>query len=261
MPELSSLSFDRAAGFYDKTRSLTPEAAAEVQAVLAGELRNRGPVLEVGVGTGRIGLLLYEVGIDLTGVDLSEAMLNRLAQNAGGTSPFPVAAADATALPFEDGSFGAALTCHVLHLIPAWKQVIREIARVVGAGGLYLNDLGGWQQMSGPRVELMQHFAEEAGFEMNARGANDVRDVTEVVSSLGGSDRRLNTISLKEATTYEEIIKRLENGTWSCTWQATDKARRGAGKRLRRWAENRYGNLDHKVEYTVPIEWHAYELP
>jgi SAM-dependent methyltransferase len=261
MPELSSLSFDRAAGYYDKTRGLTPEAAAEVQAVLADELHHRGPVLEVGVGTGRIGLLLYEEGIDLTGVDLSEAMLNRLAQNAGGAPPFPVAAADATALPFEDGAFGAALTCHVLHLIPAWKQVIGEIARVVKAGGLYLNDLGGWQQMSGPRVDLMQHFADEAGFEMNARGANDVRDVTEVMASLGGSERRLHTIPLQEATTYEEIIKRLENGTWSCTWQATEAARRAAGERLRSWAKSRYGDLDRKIEHTVPIEWHAYELP
>jgi ubiquinone/menaquinone biosynthesis C-methylase UbiE len=261
MPELSSVSFDRAAGFYDKTRGLTPEAAAEVQAVLADELHHRGPVLEVGVGTGRIGLLLNEAGIDLTGVDLSEAMLNRLAQNAGGASPFPVAAADATALPFEDGSFGAALTCHVLHLIPEWKQVIGEIARVVKAGGLYLNDLGEGQQMSGPRVDLMKHFADEAGFKMTLRGANDVRDVTEVVTSLGGRGRRLHTITLKEAATYEDLIKRLENGTWSCTWQVTDTARRAAGAKLRSWAESRYGDLDQKLEYTVPIEWHAYELP
>lgn len=261
MPELSSLSFDRAAGFYDKTRGLTPEAAAKVRSILTDELRHRGPVLEVGVGTGRIALLLHEDGLDLTGVDLSERMIARLAQNAGGASPFPVAVADASALPFNDGSFGAAYTCHVLHLIPAWKQVIREIARVVKAGGIYLNDLGGGQQMSGPRVDLMQHFADEAGFEMNARGANHVRDVTEVVTSLGGTERRLATVAVNESMTYEEIIEHLEKGTWSCTWETTEATRSAAGERLRSWAEGRYGRLDQNVEYTVPIEWHAYELP
>ena len=53
-----SVSFDRAASFYDATRALTPEAMAAVQALLRSELQGRGRCLEIGVGTGRMALPL-----------------------------------------------------------------------------------------------------------------------------------------------------------------------------------------------------------
>ena len=46
----------------------------------------------------------------------------------------PVALADATALPFPDGTFGAVLASHVLHLIPDWQSAVDE-ARWTRRGG------------------------------------------------------------------------------------------------------------------------------
>ena len=45
---------------------------------LAGELRGRGPVLEPGVGTGRMALPMAAAGIDVIGLDLSVPMLREL---------------------------------------------------------------------------------------------------------------------------------------------------------------------------------------
>jgi ubiquinone/menaquinone biosynthesis C-methylase UbiE len=255
-----SLSFDRAADYYDKTRALAPEAQAAVTRLLTTELTDREPVLETGVGTGRIALALNRAGVDMFGTDLSGPMLRRLVQNAGGLQSFPLCVADAATLPFRKASFGAALTCHVLHLIPAWQQVLSEIVRVVRPGGLYLNELGGWHQLSGPRVDMMRFFAEEAGFSMMARGANKVDEVDRMMISLGAGVRPLPTITHTESSTYEEIIGHLEKGTWSCTWQTTDAARRAAGARLRPWAAERYGDLSQSLEYSIQIAWRAYDL-
>ena len=110
-----SISFDRAATYYDRTRRITLEASADLTRLLAGELEGRGRALEIGVGTGLIGLPLHQAGVPLAGVDVSPAMLGELRRKAGGAWPFPIAVADATRLPFADRTFGGA----VAHADPA----------------------------------------------------------------------------------------------------------------------------------------------
>ncbi|MDP9250329.1 MAG: class I SAM-dependent methyltransferase [Chloroflexota bacterium] len=133
-----SLSFDRAVAFYDRTRRLSPDAAARIAEILAAELRGRGRCLEVGVGNGRMALPLHGRSIPMAGIDLSMEMLRSLVDRADGTAPFPLAVADATEAPFRDGTFGAALACHVLHLIRPWRRALGEMARVVRPGGVVL---------------------------------------------------------------------------------------------------------------------------
>ena len=121
---MDSVGFDRAAEYYDRTRAISDQALGRMVDVLEEELRGRGPCLEVGVGTGMISLPLAAAGVPLTGVDLSEPMLAKLAEKAGGRPPFPVALADATALPFAGQAFGGMLMRHVLHLIPRWQRAL-----------------------------------------------------------------------------------------------------------------------------------------
>src|SRR6267154_2367198 len=108
-----SVNFDRAAGFYDSSRTLSPEGEAGVTQLLGAELAGAGRCLEIGVGTGRIALPLHRSGIPMAGVDISPLMVDRLVAKAGGRHPFPLALADATALPFADDTFGAGLAAHV----------------------------------------------------------------------------------------------------------------------------------------------------
>ncbi|MPZ69228.1 MAG: methyltransferase domain-containing protein, partial [Actinobacteria bacterium] len=122
-----SVSFDRAAGYYDGTRSLSPGAEGAITELLAGQLAGLGSILEIGVGTGRISLPLHAAGIDMTGVDLSLPMMEVLRRKNGGRAPFPLGLADATRLPFADDSFGGAVVCHVFHLIPPWTEAADEL--------------------------------------------------------------------------------------------------------------------------------------
>src|SRR5581483_6281646 len=101
-----AVSFDRAAEYYDATRALSPAVEQAVTALLAGELAGHGRCLEIGVGTGRIALPLLRAGVEMLGVDLSRAMMARIAAKSDGVALLPLAQADATRLPFRDHSFG-----------------------------------------------------------------------------------------------------------------------------------------------------------
>src|SRR5437879_12063053 len=118
---MGSIAFDQAADYYDRTRRLDPDVHAAVIDLLAGELRGRGRCLEVGVGTGRIALDLHRSGVRMAGVDISRPMLAKLVEKAGGRAPFPLAVADATALPVAAERVGGVVICHVLHLIASWR--------------------------------------------------------------------------------------------------------------------------------------------
>jgi len=78
-----SLSFERAAGFYDRTRALPVTAQEEVFALLQEELAGAQACLEIGVGTGRVAIPLAATGVVVHGVGSSPEMLARLAAKPG----------------------------------------------------------------------------------------------------------------------------------------------------------------------------------
>lgn len=75
---------ERFADVYDEWYGAVSDIAATVE-VLA-ELAGGGPVLELGVGTGRLALPLVERGLEVHGVDASPAMLDRLRDKPGGAA-------------------------------------------------------------------------------------------------------------------------------------------------------------------------------
>src|SRR3990170_2085303 len=118
------ISFDRVADVYDETRGLPPTPLAKAVGVLAEELQGKR-VLEIGVGTGRYAVPLQKSGIRVVGVDIAPKMVERgLAKGLR-----DVVFADGARLPFRDGSFDAATSNHVLHLVPDWRGGLR------GGGG------------------------------------------------------------------------------------------------------------------------------
>ena len=258
-----SVSFDRAASYYDATRATSPEAEGLQTDLLVGELEGRGLALEIGVGTGRIALPLHRRGVPLAGVDLSTEMLAVLAGKAGGSMPFPVAVADAARLPFADGAFGAALASHVLHLVGDLDGTLDELVRVVGGGGLILLDVGAGG--SGYRTEWWRDardvFADAAGIERR-RDPGELRArVSEGLRARGATLRPLAPIEETIRTTPEERIAQLEDGLYSFTWSATEDQRRRGADALRERARDRFGSLAEPVEVTRRIQWLAYDLP
>ncbi|WP_305875671.1 class I SAM-dependent DNA methyltransferase, partial [Helicobacter pylori] len=76
---------ERVAAKYDETSAemFDPAAVEPVVAFLA-ELTGSGAALELGIGTGRIALPLARRGVDVHGIELSQAMVARLRAKPGG---------------------------------------------------------------------------------------------------------------------------------------------------------------------------------
>jgi SAM-dependent methyltransferase len=84
------------------------------------------PVLDVGCGEGELARHLPAGA--WVGVDSSREMLAR--------APRPNVLADATSLPFPDGSFASAALLYVLYHLPDPRQALAETDRVLRPGGL-----------------------------------------------------------------------------------------------------------------------------
>src|SRR5947199_5753256 len=78
---------------------LDTEGAVEALAELAGS----GPVLELAIGTGRLALPLAERGLEVHGVDASEAMVAKLREKPAGDA-IPVTMGNFADVPV-DGSY------------------------------------------------------------------------------------------------------------------------------------------------------------
>lgn len=98
----------------------------------------RGCVLEIGIGTGR-NIPLYRADVELTGVDLSPAMLEVARQRARDLArTVELHVADADTLPFMDGSYDVVVSTLVLCTIPSPEHALAEVHRVLRPGGRLL---------------------------------------------------------------------------------------------------------------------------
>jgi SAM-dependent methyltransferase len=106
--------------------------------------RRPGPfarALEIGAGTGYFTLNLIQEGVIASGVctDVSPGMLEALRANAERLGlAVETVAADAAALPFEDGGFDLVLGHAVLHHLPELERAFAEFIRVLRPGGVLL---------------------------------------------------------------------------------------------------------------------------
>lgn len=106
-------------------------------------------VLDVGCGTGVIGLLLAEMGHQVTGIDLSEAMMAKARGKADAQKiPIELRAGDAEHLPFSDGSFDVVVNRHLLWTLPHPDTALKEWHRVLKKGGVVLIIDGIWKDKS-----------------------------------------------------------------------------------------------------------------
>jgi ubiquinone/menaquinone biosynthesis C-methylase UbiE len=255
-----SVSFDRAADRYDETRRLTVEASRATVELIGSELRGRQPCLEIGVGTGLIALPIHDAGVRVVGLDLSAAMLRKLAEKSGGRPAFPVLRGDATRLPFHDAAFGGAIARHVLHLIPRWNAAVAELVRVVRPGGVLLLNIG---SDDGPWQELQDRLEAAAGPRSSRVGltAKDDASLDGTLERLGARFRELPPVWEQSDSTPARYFDEAEGRVFSWTWKVPADRLTAAIDTTRAWAEERFGSLDAVLEPRYPMVWRAYDVP
>ncbi len=106
----------------------------EKQAVLDAMAPVEGRrVLEIACGTGRFTVMLAERGAEVTGIDISAAMLARGRERARATRTgdrLEFLRGDAGRLPFPDGAFDTVLAMRFFHLASTPTRFLSEMRRV-----------------------------------------------------------------------------------------------------------------------------------
>jgi len=178
-------SYARWAPVYDKTFGAITNAGRQ----RAVEYINQraGTVLEVGVGTG-LSLEHYAPGIQVTGIDFSEDMLQKARDKVQALSLGHVRALtqmDARELEFPDNHFETVAAMHVLSVVPEPERVMSEIARVCKPGG---------------KVVITNHFQRQRGFLSSLE-----RIFAPLANTIGWhSDFRIETILKEDVLEVEE---------------------------------------------------------
>lgn len=126
--------FDRIAPVYDfMNRAMTMGLDRRWRTLTAGAVvRPDNRVLDVCCGTGDLALAAARAGGRVTGVDFSQAMLARARAKA---PELDWVQADATALPFPDGSFDVVTVGFGVRNLADLEAGLRELARVLVPGG------------------------------------------------------------------------------------------------------------------------------
>ena len=97
-------------------------------------------ILDVGTGTGYFAILLSQLGHKVSGIDLTDAMLQEARENAEFYHVSPVfRQMDAQNLDFPDQSFDLVISRNLTWTLPDPEAAYREWMRVLKKGGILLN--------------------------------------------------------------------------------------------------------------------------
>ncbi len=249
----TSVAFDRAAVFYDRTRGFPSGVDLEVARGICrlASLRPRDQLLELGIGTGRLALPLAQTGLSVWGIDLSRPMLEVLGTKPGGRH-IPVVEGDITALPFATARFEAVLAVHVLHLVAAWRQALQEAARVLKPAGAFLLGWGGHADPGSPMGEVRERWRAAViarGGSVERPGEHDPR---RVIATLEGMGFRLaaeeDIASWTTWTSLAEVLHTIEERVFSDAWAVPESIHQAALQEVRRWLREIGAELEKPLQ-------------
>ncbi len=252
-----SVSYDRAADFYDATRRLPPAVAHKLTDALMAELKaaEAGYILEVGIGTGRISRPLAEQGVRVCGTDIAPRMLAKLREQLGVEHRQPdILLGDATHLPVASSSFRAILAFHVLHLVSSLEDAARELRRVLAPSGVLIRSMTSypgenpWQAYVAKSTELM----EGRGYAVRTRVSRE--QIRAALAAVGGSRRVRAFAEDEERNTPQQNLDRIRRRVDSWTWQMPDEVFADFMRDFEPWYRQHYGDMEREYVQSVLYE-------
>jgi len=140
------------------------------QAMRLLDIKRNDHVLEIGIGTG-LNLPLYPTHCHITGIDLSEEMLEKAQDKIIelGLNSVTLKVMDATVMDFGDSEFDSAVATYTISAVPDPVGVLREMRRVVKPGGsiVLLNHFRSDRRVVGRLEDLVSPVCTRLGWKSN----------------------------------------------------------------------------------------------
>ena len=119
-------------------------------------------ILDVGTGTGYLAAILSESGHSVTGLDMTEGMLEKAKEKAKESGLFiNYELGDAENLHFEDNTFDIVVCRYLLWTLPDPKKALSEWSRVVKPGGQIVIIEGKWRDSS--LISHLKRYSKKIG--------------------------------------------------------------------------------------------------
>jgi ubiquinone/menaquinone biosynthesis C-methylase UbiE len=252
LPSMSA--FDSVAPTFDRHRALPDGAPEAIRAAVLNAVETASPrLLDLGAGTGRIGLPFVAAGDDYAGVDLSFGMLSEFKRRAAECARAPrLVQADGEQLPFCDATFDAVMLIQVFGGMRGWRRLLVEARRVLRGGGVLV---------------LGRTVAPPDGLDARMK-----QQLSLLLGEIGAPAKRTNTRQDAQDWLEQEARgTRLVAATWTASRTARgfiERHRTGARfsalpapvkeeamRRLAAWAATAFGSLD-----AASTEPHEFEL-
>jgi ubiquinone/menaquinone biosynthesis C-methylase UbiE len=258
----------RVAHAYDRNRYHPPEVSGRIATAISDPLEHAfkdAHALEVGVGTGRIGVPVVARGFRFTGVDTDAEMMELFRAKVSGVShKVSFVEADAQDLPFEANTFHAVIAVHVWHLVPDLELALTEAARVLRPGGFLFE---GWDapDPESPALEIQDAWCEAVkrlGHTVH-RGAHRAALET---SRKFFKRRKLQPTEAEIAhweviNTPIEVVEALSEGLYSFTRGVPLEVRVRAAREIKGFLTERFPNIETPLKTSWSFQLRTTRIP
>lgn len=216
------MEYDRFAEIYGVWTDTAASARANLEFYLSAYAAAEGPVVELGVGDGRIAVEAARRGRDVVGVDLSPVMLARCrdrAEQAGVLPRLTLMEGDFRTFTLPEPAALIALPYHSLgHLttFDAKRDAVRHVFTQLAEGGRFIFDDF---QMTPARADAMRRVQLRAAFERD--GAEALLWVTSLVDE---SAQTMRVVTWEDQLDGEGILRQRQYRPLSLSWMTAVQA-------------------------------------
>jgi hypothetical protein len=137
-----------------------------------------------------------------------------------------------------------------LHLIPVWREALREFKRVLAPGGVYLN-VRTWDMVANSTSERIRNFwrswMKDHAVDAAPVGVRSNADLLEELRSISVDVSEVEAVRYTDSINLRKEIEHFADRLYSETWDIPDEIFNEGVKELRAWVIREFGDLDRDI--------------